>query len=75
MLDGYCISCWCELEPSLARLGSTKCHDCRDGVVAGGPTPPGSALHVEPPIVRAAHENVDDGYFRLAADLTRLAFT
>ena len=58
--DGYCISCWCQLEPALARLGSTRCHDCRNGLVVGAPTPSGSVTPVEPSIVRGAHENTDD---------------
>ena len=40
----YCISCWAELTPVLARLGSLRCQTCRDGLTERGPGASGSRL-------------------------------
>jgi hypothetical protein len=41
-----CIACGAEIRPTLAVLGSTRCHDCRD-------EGPGFVGHLRPPLSHA----------------------
>ena len=49
-----CVGCGGTIAPVLSRLGSTRCHDCRDGVRPG--EPPGStrAAGTPPPALPPA---------------------
>lgn len=74
-LDYFCVDCWCVItNPALARAGSLRCDDCRDGVPVGGLP---SSIGSEPAIVepslpwQTAHEN--DGWFKLAVAISKVA--
>lgn len=57
-LTFYCIACWSELAPVLARAGAIECHDCRDGLGSGNHLRPSLRLdtvEAPSPVVAAAN--------------------